>query len=82
MNPLIAATVASGCSSISQWPELAITCAVTLFCSSLYYVYIVQVGLAYTAIGVTSPDQIGSKIGFTRAAADAMRRKMASSSMS
>jgi len=43
--------------------HMIITCAVTLFCSSLYYVYIVQVGLAYTAIGVTSPDQIGSKIG-------------------
>jgi MFS family permease len=32
---------------------------VTLFSSMLYYVFIVQGGLAFTAIGVTSPERLG-----------------------
>ncbi|CDO37948.1 Major facilitator superfamily MFS_1 [Novosphingobium sp. KN65.2] len=37
--------------------------AVTLVSASLYYVYIVQVGLAFGGIGVTSPETVGMLIG-------------------
>ncbi|WP_343617323.1 MFS transporter [Novosphingobium sp.] len=43
--------------------SVVITGGVTLFSASLYYVYIVQVGLAFSAIGVTAPDRVGMLIG-------------------
>lgn len=59
------ASVAQTGAEVGQFPtrHMVITGAITLFCSSLYYVYIVQVGLAYTAVGIASPDEIGGKIG-------------------
>lgn len=41
------------------WGPVLLTSGVTLFSATLYYVYIVQVGLAFTEIGVSSPQTIG-----------------------
>ncbi|WDF71757.1 MFS transporter [Novosphingobium sp. KACC 22771] len=43
--------------------HVLITSGVTLLASSLYYVYIVQVGLLFPGVSVTSPDTIGMLIG-------------------
>lgn len=43
--------------------HVLITSGVTLLASSIYYVYIVQVGLLFPGVGVTSPDTIGMLIG-------------------
>lgn len=43
--------------------HVVLTGMVTLVSASLYYVYIVQVGLAFGAIGVTSPETVGMLIG-------------------
>lgn len=41
------------------WRTVAGVCAVTLFASILYYVFIINGGLAWQEVGVTSPDAIG-----------------------
>jgi MFS family permease len=41
------------------WGSVLLTGGVTLFSATLYYVYIVQVGLAFTEVGVSSPQTIG-----------------------
>lgn len=51
----------------SRFPVRAaiVYCTVTLFASILYYVFIVQSGLAFDAIGVTSASQLGMLIGLS-----------------
>ena len=41
------------------WRHVIITSLVTFFCASLYYVYIVQIGLAFSAIGLNDPGRVG-----------------------
>lgn len=41
------------------WRSVGLYFAVTLFSSTLYYVFIVQSGLALTAVGVKSPERLG-----------------------
>lgn len=41
------------------WRSVIIFSLVTLFSSVLYYVYIVQIGLAYAAIGINDPGRVG-----------------------
>jgi len=50
---------AQGAQTPFPWLHVAIFSAVTLFASTIYYVYIVQVGLAFSRVGVTQPDRIG-----------------------
>jgi MFS family permease len=57
---------ADGASDLSEpFPvrHVALTGLVTLLSASLYYVYIVQIGLAFSGIGVTSPETVGMMIG-------------------
>ena len=46
------------------WAKVAGFSAVTLFSSIIYYVYIVNGGLAFQSVGVTSPSQIGAAMSF------------------
>lgn len=43
--------------------HIALCGAVTLFGASLYYVYIVQIGLAFAGIGVLAADRVGMLVG-------------------
>jgi sugar phosphate permease len=45
------------------WRRVAIIGLVTLFSSTLYYVFIIQGGLAFREVGVVSPAEIGATIG-------------------
>ena len=49
-------------STVSAFPlrEAAIVAAMTLFASALYYVFIINGGLAFGEIGVTDPAQVGA----------------------
>lgn len=44
------------------WGRLAVCCGFTLFAAALYYVYIVQVGRAFTEVGVVDAGRIGMLI--------------------
>lgn len=44
------------------WLRIGVCAGFTLFAASLYYVYIVQVGRAFGAIGLTSAGQVGIQI--------------------
>ena len=46
-------------SAVFPWRSVALYFSVTLFSSLLYYVFIVQSGLALTAVGVDSPERLG-----------------------
>lgn len=56
-----AAAPADGASSAAPFPWAVVGryCAVTLLSSILYYVFIVNGGTAFTAVGVASPERIG-----------------------
>jgi MFS family permease len=41
------------------WRDVAVFASVTLFAAVLYYVGIVQMGLAFSAVGVASPQKLG-----------------------
>ena len=41
------------------WRHVIVTSLVTFFCASLYYVYIVQIGLGFAAIGINDPSRVG-----------------------
>ncbi|MBL8549004.1 MAG: MFS transporter [Hyphomonadaceae bacterium] len=44
------------------WPDVIKYVAVTFFAANLYYIFIIQAGLAYEEVGVASPAQIGAYI--------------------
>jgi MFS family permease len=54
-------------STISSEPfptrQMAVCGGVTLFGASLYYVYIVQIGLAFEGIGLNAADKVGMLVG-------------------
>lgn len=55
------ATASQAPSSVTPFPWIAVLrfCAVTLFSSTLYYVVVIQGALAFQAVGVTAPSQVG-----------------------
>ncbi|TWB40605.1 MFS transporter [Nitrospirillum pindoramense] len=60
-EPVVAAAATGpGAAKVAfPWADVVITSLVTLFSASLYYVYIVQVGLAFGEVGVSSPQTVG-----------------------
>lgn len=59
--PNASATPATASKSFPWGPVLSYA-LVTLFAANIYYIFIIQAGLAYEEIGVTSPSQIGTYI--------------------
>ena len=50
---------ATGTGRTFPWADVVIFSLVTLFSSALYYVFIVQIGFAYGAVGVDAPERVG-----------------------
>jgi MFS family permease len=55
----VGATQAAAVATPFPWPAVLRFCAVTLFASTLYYVVVIQGALAFQAVGVTAPSQVG-----------------------
>lgn len=59
------ATAQSVLAAAFPWKTTIFICVVTLLSSAMFYVTIVQIGLAYEAVGVTSAAQIGRYVALT-----------------